>query len=124
MTFYKLVFVGLMRLADRTDFKGISEHVAAWGIGLILQLNLIAAIGLTPLRGVILRPLILIPTYIVITYLNFLFYDRNRTQIDKLLVDQIERSRPNMTPGELAALVFLGESVIAVLTFGFVRQSN
>jgi hypothetical protein len=87
-------------------------------------LNLIAAIGLTPLRGVILRPLILIPTYIVITYLNFLFYDRNRTQIDKLLVDQIERSRPNMTPGELAALVFLGESVIAVLTFGFVRQSN
>lgn len=39
MGFYNLLFVGLIQIVDKTEYKGISEYVAAFGLGLIIIYN-------------------------------------------------------------------------------------
>lgn len=122
MRFYDLVFVGLMQIADKTDYKGISAYVAAWGLGLILELNFIVIVGLTTLSPLILKPYIIIPIYGVTVYLNLRYYNLNKIKLDKLSIDIKEKFRPNMTSGELIGIIFIIESVTAVLILGLSRQ--
>ena len=122
MRFYNLLFVGPVQIADRTEYKGVSEHVAAWGLGLILVLNFIVVTGLTTLGQTILRPYILIPLYGVTIFLNLKYYNANKLKLDKLSADIKEKFRPNMTPGELLGIILIIESVSAVLIFGLSRQ--
>jgi hypothetical protein len=122
MRFYNLTFVGLMQIADQTDYKRISEYVAAWGLGLILMMNFIAIIGFAGFGTVMLRPYILIPLYAATVYLNLKYYNLKKIELNKLSIDLQKKYRPNMISGELIGIILAIESVIAVLVLGLSRQ--
>jgi hypothetical protein len=122
MKFYNLLFVGLFQLADRTEYKGISEYVASFGLALIIELNLIVIIGLTALKSTLLKPYILIPFYILTITLNVRYYNYNKVNLDKVSSDLKDKHRPNMTSGELIAVLMIVEAALAPLIFGLTRQ--
>ena len=122
MRFYNLLFVGLFQLADRTEYKGISEYVASFGLALVIELNLIGIIGLTALGQTLLKPYITIPFYILTIILNVKYYNYNNVALDKLSVDLKDKHRPNMTSGELLAIMILIESSTVLPIVAAIKQ--
>ena len=110
MKYYNLLFVGLIQLSDRSDYKGISEYVASWGLGLSIVLNFSAIISLTSLAQTILNAYILISFFALNIYLNLKYYKWNKLTLDKLSKDLHDKFRPNMTSAELIAIFFIIET--------------
>jgi hypothetical protein len=122
MRFFDLLFVGLMQIADRSHYKGIPEFISAWGLGLILELNFIAIIGIFSLGQIVLKPYILIPLYVALFFLSLKYYQFNKLKLDKLSAELKEKYKPNMTSGELLAIIVTIESVTAPLILGLSRN--
>jgi hypothetical protein len=71
MKYFDLLFVGLIGLARHTYYKDIPVLVASGFMGLIIELNLMAIIGLTSWRPILTKFLILIPFVALLTFLNY-----------------------------------------------------
>jgi len=113
-----------MQISDSTQYKGISEYVAAWFLGLIIELNLIALISVTALGQTILKPYLLLGFYVAAVLLNVKYYNINKVPLDKLAKDLEEKHRPNMTSGQLLAIFILIESVSIVPLIAAYRHMN
>ena len=124
MKYYNLLFVGLMQISDSTQYKGISEYVAAWFLGLIIELNLIAIMSVTTLGPTILKPYVFLGFYVLVVLLNVKYYNINKISLDKLAKDLGEKHRPNMTSGQLLAIFILIESVSIVPLIAAYRHMN
>jgi len=124
MKYYNLLFVGFMQISDSTQYKGISEYVAAWFLGLVIELNLIAIISVTTLGPTILKPYTLLGFYILAILLNVKYYNINKDPLDKLAKDLEKKHRPNMTSGQLLAIFILIESVSIVPLITAYRHMN
>jgi len=124
MKYYNLLFVGLMQISDSTQYKGISEYVAAWFLGLIIELNLMAILSVTTLGPTILKPYVLVGFYVAVILLNVKYYNINRVPLDKLAKDLEEKHRPNMTSGQLLAIFILIESASIVPLIAVYRHMN
>ncbi len=122
MKYYNLLFVGLIQLSGRTDYKGISEYVASWGLGLIIVLNFTALVALTSLAQIMLNAYILLSFFGLAIYLNVKYYDWNRLTLNKLSLDLQDKFKPNMTSGELLAIFVIIESGLIVPLVTVCRQ--
>jgi len=123
MRFYNLLFVGLLQIADKTEYKGISEYVAAFGLGLIIVLNFILIVGLTtPAPRALLSPYLTLSLFGLTIFLNVKYYNYYKDKLDKLSDDLKRKYRPNMTSGELIAILLTVESVTSILILSLSRQ--
>lgn len=112
MKYYDLLFVGLMQIGEKTAYKGISEYVASWGISLIIELNLICLLIWTPGQSILAKTYIWITLFITLIFINIKYYNYRKITLDRLYNDLTVKFRPNMTSGELFAIIMILESVI------------
>ena len=101
-----------MQIGDKTVYKGIPEYVASWGISLIIELNLICLLIWTPWQSILTKSYILITLFVVLIFLNIKYYKYRKITLDRLYNDLTVKFRPNMTSGELFAIIMILESVI------------
>jgi hypothetical protein len=118
------LFVGLIQIAEKTDYKEVAEYLAAFGLGLILTLNLISVFGLTDFRPIFLKPYVALLFYALTIVLNLKYYNYTKDKLNKLSDELKNKFRPNMTSGELLSILLLIESVAIALIMASVRQSN
>gem|GEM_PF-5150285 len=122
LRFYDRLFAGLMRLCEQTEYKEISGFVSAWGIGFILELNIVGVLGMLNLGSAWARPVILIPLFLVLTTLAYKYYQKNSTRINALKTS-FDTSNPNLSRAEMIALLFLAESVMFPLIVALARAA-
>ena len=103
-----------MQLAERTEYKDITEYVAAFGLGFIFVLNFIALSGLTPYAPTISKPYLVVLMFVVTIYLNVKYYRLNKDMLHKLSNDLKATSRPNMTSSELLGIILLIEAPTSI----------
>lgn len=118
MKYYNLLYFGLMRLAEKTTYKEISEYVAAWGMALIIELNLIAVVGILG-QGALLKAYFLVPLYILFIYMSVLYYKKKITVFNKLKKEygEINSGDANINFPEGFALFFIFECVLVPFLF-------
>jgi len=108
-------------MVEKTHYKEIVEYVAAFGLGLILLLNLISIFGMANLGSSYMLPYVAVIIYVMTIVLNLRYYNRNKDKLDKLSTELKNKFRPNMTLGELTGIIMLIESVAIVLIMAAIR---
>jgi len=114
MKYFDLLSVGLIGLARHTHYKDIPVLVASGFMGLIIELNLMAIIGLTSWRPILTKFSILIPFVALLTFLNYKYYNKHKDYLDKLEAEQKEINGPNTSSGQLAAMFVILESALII----------
>lgn len=122
MRVYNYIFLGLFRLASKTEYKEIEEYVASFGMAFIIEMNLNAVL-ITMGFSYLLKPYLLIIMYIVLIILNVYYYGRISKKIEQMNNRIESQENPNIRRPEAWAIVVLAESALLPLIYIYVKGS-
>lgn len=122
MRLYNYIFLGLFRLASKTEYKEIEEYVASFGMAFIIEMNLNAVL-ITMGFSYLLKPYLLIIMYIVLIILNVYYYGRISKKIEQMNNRIESQENPNIRRPEAWAIVVLAESALLPLIYIYVKGS-
>jgi len=122
MKYYNLLFIGLMRLGHRTEYKEVSEYLASWGMALIIELNLIVILGMIGVGKILLKAYVLIPLYVILIIANVQYYKRNINRLHELENAYSKSNDVNLNFPDGLALFFIAESAILPLIYAFTKN--
>jgi uncharacterized membrane protein len=122
MRLYNYIFLGLFRLASKTEYKEIEEYVASFGMAFIIEMNLNAVL-ISMGFGYLLKAYSLIIMYILLIILNVYYYGRNSKKIEQMNIKVESQENPNIRRPEALAMIVLAESALLPLIYIYVKGS-
>jgi hypothetical protein len=122
MRLYNYIFLGLFRLASKTEYKEIEEYVASFGMAFIIEMNLNAVLISMGL-GYLLKAYSLIIMYILLIILNVYYYVCNSKKIEQMNIKVESQGNPNIRRPEALAMIVLAESALLPLIYIYVKGS-